>query len=233
MTALKTDRALAALRSSKVFAGAPPLALQQLATFARFERFDTRTLLCASHQRCDALRYIVAGAAQISTGNAQGRVSALTPLVAGNWATWLGCFHDAPLAHDLWADAGTETIAFPRTKILACAEQNPAIYRGAIQEIGVRMRALMSWSLKFDQQDDVRALGRFILASCRAVGGTNDGPHVLTLTHAHLGEVGFGSRQRAGRLLNALQSRRLVSAHYGKVKVQSLRAIEAFLDAAP
>jgi hypothetical protein len=43
----------------------------------------------------------------------------------------------------------------------------------------------------------------------------------------------LSGQARHGRILNALQSRRLVTAHYGKVKVQSLRAIEAFLDAAP
>lgn len=227
--ARRAELALAALRSTKVFAGAPSPALQHLASFARLERFAGRTLLCASHERCDTLRYVADGAVQISTVDENGRISALAPIGTGGWATWLGCFHDAPLTHDLWADAGTQTIAFPRAKVVACAEQNPSIYRGAIQEIGVRMRALMSWSLKFDQQDDGRALARFILASCRAAGGAKDGPHVLPLTHARLGEVGFGSRQRAGRLVEALESRHLLIAHYGKIHVRSLRAIEAYL----
>lgn len=221
--------ALQALRSTPVFSASPDAVQQGLAGFARVESFAQRTLLCGSQERPDALRYILDGVVQISVVDANGRVSALAPLPRGGWATWLGCFHDAPLSHDLWADAGTRTISFPRARVLASAEQHPVIYRGAIQEIGVRMRALMTWSLQFDQQDDVRALGRYIIAACRAVSGTRDGPHVLPLTHGRLGELGFGSRQRAGRLLQALVEKSLVKSRYGRIEVPSLRRIEKFV----
>jgi CRP-like cAMP-binding protein len=218
-----------ALKSSPVFLTAPTAALMGLARLARRERMPTRTLLCAAGEPCDALRFVCSGAIDVSLASRDGRVSSLSPVMPGGWATWLGCFHDAPLPHDLWAAAGTAAFAFPKRSVLALANDHPAIYRAAIQEIGARMRALMTWTLSANTMDGERALAQFILASCRAGGCVGDGPTSLDMTQEQIGHLGFGSRQRVGRLLSALERRSLIVARYGRIHAPSLRKIERFL----
>ncbi len=220
---------LDALRAAAPFARVPKAALERLAKHARTERFVRRTLLSPAGGRLDHLRWVRAGAVEVSLVSKDGRMSSLSPIGRGGWATWLGCFHEARMPHDLWAAAQSVCVAFPCREVRALADIYPGIYHEVIQEIGGRMRALMTWTLESNALDAERALARLVLALCRAGGGANDGPTYLDATQEQIAHLGFGSRQRVSRKLHALEARQLIALRYGRISVPSLRKLERFL----
>lgn len=221
--------AFEALRAARVFSDVPPSALKTLAGLAREERYAGRTLVAPAGTVPKHLRWVQAGSVEISLVGADGRTSTLPPIPAGGWATWLSCFHDAPMPHDYWAAGGSVCLAFPRRAVLALAEQFPCVYRAAIQEIGDRTRAFMSHALDANALDVRHALIRFILATCRARACEGDGPVHIDMTREQIGRMGFGSRQRASRLLHALESEGAIEVRYGRVTVPSLKRLEGHL----
>ncbi|MCF8504039.1 MAG: hypothetical protein K9G59_03930 [Caulobacter sp.] len=88
---------LTVLAASPVFAALPPAANAELAALAREEVYDRPTLLAAREGRPGSLWHVLAGGVEVGLFSAGGRPAVLGPILPGGWATWLSCFHDAPL----------------------------------------------------------------------------------------------------------------------------------------
>jgi CRP/FNR family cyclic AMP-dependent transcriptional regulator len=217
---------LTVLAASPVFAALPAAAAAELATLAREEVYDRPTLLAARDTRPGSLWHVLAGGVEVGLFSAGGRPAVLGPILPGGWATWLSCFHDAPLPHDLWTGPETRLLAFPAATVRRLALENPQVYPPLIALVGDRMRDLIGWSLAAGLASPERRMAWLLSSLCRPLPG--DGPHRLRLTQDHLAATGFGTRQRAARLLAALQQRGLVEHVYGAVAVPSRARLEAF-----
>lgn len=217
---------LAILAASPVFAALPADAAAELAGLAREEVYDRPTLLAARDSRPGSLWHVLDGGVEVGLFSAGGRPAVLGPILPGGWATWLSCFHDAPLPHDLWTGPDTRLLAFPVATVRRLAQANPQVYPPLITLVGDRMRDLIGWSLAAGLSSPERRLAWLLSSLCRPLAG--DGPHRLRLTRDHLAATGFGTRQRAARLLASLQRQGLVDNAYGAVVVLSRARLEAY-----
>lgn len=218
--------AFSLLRAAPVFAAAPDAALTDLAALGREARFPARTLLAARGQQPDRIWCVLEGAVELGFYSEDGRPALLGPIAPGGWATWLGCFHDAPLPHDLWTGPATRLMAFPTTAVRALAQAHPQVYPAVMAHVGQRLRELISWSLAASLVHPERRLALLLAIACRS--GVADGPHRLGLTQDRIAASGFGARQRVARLLAGLVRRGLIETVYGGVIVPSRAALEAF-----
>jgi len=217
---------LTVLAASPVFAALPPAAAAELAGLAREETFARPTLLAARDSRPDRLWHVLEGGVEVGLYSAGGRPAVLGPILPGGWATWLSCFHDAPLPHDLWTGPDTRLLAFPVATVRRLARANPQVYPPLITLVGDRMRDLIGWSLAAGLSSPERRMAWLLSSLCRPLSG--DGPHRLRLTQDHLAATGFGTRQRTARLLAVLEQKGLVDCAYGAVIVTSRARLEAF-----
>jgi len=220
--------ALTVLRASAVFAGAAPADLAHLAGLARQELYPVRALLVARGARPDRLWCVLEGAVELGLYAEDGRPALLGPILPGGWATWLGCFHPAPMPHDLWTVPATRLLAFPAAAVRDLAAANPGVQGRVIERIGERMRELIGWTLAAGLSDPERRLAYLLAVISRGLPGPAGGPAELSLTHDRLAAMGLGSRQRVARLLTRLAARGLVELRYGRVLVRSRKRLEAF-----
>lgn len=217
---------LAVLAASPVFAALPPAAAAELAGLAREAVFDRPTLLAARDSRPGSLWHVLEGGVEVGLFSAGGRPAVLGPILPGGWATWLSCFHDSPLPHDLWTGPDTRLLAFPVATVRRLAQENPQVYPPLITLVGDRMRDLIGWSLAAGLSSPQRRLAWLLASLCRPLAG--DGPHRLRLTQEHLAATGFGTRQRVARLLALLEQDGLTDSGYGEIVVPSRARLEAF-----
>lgn len=221
--------AAAALGSASVFSTLEDAEIGALAGLARREVFRKRTLVAPAGAMCERLRFIEAGSIEVQLMNADGRQRTLAPIGVGGWATWLGCFHNAPLPHDLWATAGTQCLAFPRSAILDLAQTRPTLYRDALQLVGERMRDLMTLMLSSNAMGDELALAGVLLSTVRTRTPAAGEALAIDLTQEELGQMGFGSRQRVARLLKRLEAADLIAARYGRIEVVDLNKLTQYV----
>ena len=219
---------LEALTRSAVFAGLPPAELAALGALAAEARFDRPTLLAARGERPASLWPVLSGAVEIGLYSESGRTAQLAPILSGGWATWLACFQDQPLPHDLWTGPDTRLLAFPAAEVRALAARRPEVYPRLINRIGERMRDLIGWALAASLSDPERRLAYLLAVTARGLADGGDGPVTLRLTQDRIAAMGLGTRQRVARLLRALAARGLIFRGYGALEVPSLHRLEAF-----
>ncbi|MBI1407643.1 MAG: helix-turn-helix domain-containing protein [Caulobacter sp.] len=219
---------LECLKATEVFAAAPDAALAGLAGLAREEHYTDRSLLTARGATPDRLWHVLEGSVELGLYSEAGRPALLAPIMAGGWATWLGCFHRAPLPHDLWTGPNTRLLAFPAAAVRRLGQDCPAILPAVINRIGERMRDLIGWSLAASLSDPERRLANLLAVSARGVSASGDGSVELALTQDRLAAMGFGTRQRVARLIRALTDRGLVEGRYGRIRICSPEALDAF-----
>lgn len=225
---IMSDRVVALLRRSPIFSVAPETELAALAALAVEARFEVPTLLVARGDCPQQLWHVLQGAVEIGLFSAKGRPARLAPIQPGGWATWISCFSQTPLPHDLWTTAGARLLAFPSAAVRSLSDRHPQIYPQLIARIGERMRDLIGWSLAASLSDPERRLAYLLAVTARDHTGAGDGPMALSLTQDRIAAMGLGSRQRVARLLRSLAARGLIATAYGAVSVRSVRALEAF-----
>lgn len=223
-----SQSALEALTASPVFADVPLPDLTALAAIAVEEHYAPSSLLAAQGERARYLWRVVEGSVEIGLFSAAGRTAQLAPILPGGWATWLACFDDAPLPHDLWTSGGTRLIAFPAKAVRDLAERRPQVYPVLIHRIGERMRDLIGWALAASLSDPERRLAYLLAVTARAPADGRDGPIELALTQERIAAIGLGTRQRVARLVRGLSDRGLVRQGYGVLTIPSLRRLENF-----
>jgi CRP-like cAMP-binding protein len=224
-----TSPALDALTGSAVFADVPIPELAALAALAVEERFAVPTRLAERGDQPPRLWRVMEGSVEIGLFSESGRTAQLAPILPGGWATWLACFHQAPLPHDLWTGHDTRLLAFPAQAVRNLAARNPQIYPHLVARIGERMRDLIGWALAASLSDPERRLAYLLIVTARDSGEGPDDPVVLPLTQERLAATGLGSRQRVARLLSGLARRGLVECGYGVVRIPSRQKLEAFV----
>ena len=221
-----TSIGLDILAASPVFGDLPQEALSALAALCTEERYVAPTLLAGRGDRPDRLWHVMEGSVEIGLYSESGRAARLTPTLPGGWATWLACFQEAPLPHDLWTGQNTRLAAFPADAVRTLAVRFPQVYPRVIQRIGERMRDLIGWSLAASLSDPEQRLAYLLTVMARQAGG--DGPIELVLTQDRIAAAGMGTRQRVARLLRALSDRGLIEQKYGRVRILSAPRLEAF-----
>jgi CRP-like cAMP-binding protein len=221
------------LKSCSVFADLGESALRELNGKARVEHFSERTLLNLRGEKQDYLRYVISGSVDMVLSTADGGYSCL-PVLPGRWATWLGCFGAEPLVHDLWSSAHATAVAFPCRDLQKAVADNPQALQQVIERVGEWSRFLTGWMLSFSVYAPEKRLAYLLLlASSKACGIAHEG-EPTALTQAHIGQFGFGSRQKVGRLLRSLADRGLIGTRYGAIVIPSRAKLEAFIsDSAP
>jgi CRP-like cAMP-binding protein len=220
------------LKSCGVFADLGDASLRELGGKARIEHFTERTLLNLRGEKQDYLRYVVSGSVDMVLSTADGGYSCL-PILPGRWATWLGCFGAEPLVHDLWSSGHATAVAFPCRDVQKAVADNPQALQQVIERVGEWTRFLTGWMLSFSAYAPEKRLAYLLLlASSKACGIAQEGAPTA-LTQAHIGQFGFGSRQKVGRLLRSLSERGLVGTRYGAVVIPSRARLEAFISDGP
>ena len=215
--------AAAILQASPVFRHLDASARRDLAALARLERCPQRTLLVQRTEAPASMRYIVSGAVELSLSASDGRTAKLPPLAEGDWATWLGCFQDSPLAHDLWSAPDSVFLAFPTLAVRTAVSASAPALVEAISMIGQRLRALVAWTLASNLVSDEQRLAHLLLHVSE-----NQQAGDASVTHEQLAQLGLGSRQRVGRMLKQLEARGLVECRYGGVAISSCERLLAF-----
>lgn len=216
------------LNACRVFATLSDAQRRELAGKARIEHFTERTLLTLRGEKPEHLRYIVAGSIDLVLSTAEGGYSCL-PVFPGRWATWLGCFGSEPLVHDLWSSGHATAVAFPCRDIQKTVSNNPEALRQVIEHVGEWTRFLTGWMLSFSAYGpEKRLVYLLLLASSSACGIAHEG-EPTALTQAHIGQFGFGSRQKVGRLLRGLADKGLVHMRYGAVVIPSRARLEDYI----
>lgn len=227
-TRAKEADPLAVLRANKVFRHLPLDALRQLAARGRVEHFHERTLLVRREETPQQLRYILTGGLGTSLSTRDGKEASLPPHRPGEWATWPGCFLDAPLAHDLWCMPRSRFIAFPKSAVRAAIAGSPEAAMEVIGVISRSLRFLTAWSLATGLVSDEQRLARLLFHIADNNDEKSAGEAAVLLTHEQIGQLGFGSRQHAARLLGVLQAKGLVELHYSSIRIHSRNALREF-----
>ncbi len=218
---------LQVLRSCTVFAGLDETSLRGLAVLARRETHAQRTLLVANRSTPRHLRYVVRGRVDLTLISDDGRAASL-PAGPGKWATWLGCFHPAPIEHEMWSAPGSEYLAFPAAAVRKAVESDPLALMAVIRLIGDTTRLLIGWALAstlFTPEKRVAYALLAIVGSQRA----NEAAAPMRITQEQIGQMGLGTRQRVSRILKALADKGLVELSYGSVSVASVERLAAFI----
>ncbi|MDE2364127.1 MAG: Crp/Fnr family transcriptional regulator [Hyphomicrobiales bacterium] len=217
---------LAILRAAHVFRHLSDAARRSLAATVRVERCPSRTLLVSRTSPPQHLRYVAAGAVEPSLSSPSGREARLPPTRVGEWATWVSCFVDAQWAHDLWSAPGSVFVAFPIPSVRAAVGKNPDALLDVIELIGLRTRALVAWNLASNLASDEQRLARLIL---HFAPRTDDRSTQAEVTQEHLGQFGFGSRQRVSRLMKNLEARGLIEVRYRRITIGSVDKLRDFI----
>ncbi len=216
------------VRSCRVFRHLGDAQVREFAGKARIEHYHERTLLTERDEKPEYLRYIVSGSVDLVLSTAEGNFSSL-PMLSGKWATWLGCFGDAPLLHDLWTSANATLVAFPSRDVQRLVGADPQALREVIEHLGEWTRFLTGWILSFAAYGpEKRLVYLLLLSSSEIVGITQEGKPA-PLTQTHISQFGFGSRQRVSRLLRGLADRGLIEMKYGGVVIPSRARLEAYM----
>jgi CRP-like cAMP-binding protein len=224
----KSIDAFGALKRCPVFATLTDNQLRELAGKARVEHFTKRTLLTLRGETPDHIRFIASGSIDLVLSTSEGGYSSL-PMFEGRWATWLGCFGAAPLVHDLWSSNNATCIAFPCRDVKKAVGNNADALREVIEQVGDWTRFLTGWMLSFAAYGpEKRLVYLLLLASSDACAITREG-QPTALTHTHISQFGFGSRQKVSRLLRGLAEKGLVELRYGVVTIPSRARLQAYL----
>lgn len=221
---------LAILSAEPVFSVLAPDVARNLASLARVEVYPAASLLAERGSRPDLLWYIAEGSVELGLFSQGGRSAILGPILPGGWATWLACFHQAPLPHDLWTGPDTRLVAFPAAEVRRAAEDNGRVYAAVVARIGDRMRSLIGWHLASGLGSPERRLAWLLASLAQSASRQTDGTVDLRLSHEHLAATGFGSRQRVARLLGRLEAEGLIQRGYGTVRIPDWKALETYAE---
>ena len=221
---------IAILKACSVFATLGEQQMRELAGKARIEHYAERTLLTLRGETPEYLRYIFSGGVDLVLTTAEDGFSAL-PMFAGRWATWLGCFSNEPLVHDLWSSAPATFVAFPCREVQKALGHHPEALRQVIEHVGEWTRFLTGWMLSFAAYGpEKRLVYLLLLASSQACSIAREG-QPTAVTQTHISQFGFGSRQKVSRLLRSLAEKGLIEMKYGSVVVPSRARLEHYIAA--
>lgn len=211
------------------FAKAGEAALQDILAMARVERYRRPTLLSAAGQPPQMLRLVVEGHMELIARSAQGDEFVLGYVSAGNWATWLSCFMEAPPDNDFYSSANAVFLAFPVSEVRTLCERHPAIYPFIIRQIGRRMRLLTEWTGQSLLTAPLQRLAKLLHILAReqqAVGNQC----TLNHTQARLAGLARCSRQTVNEMLQVMAGQGLLEVTYGKVDIKDLKGLAAFAE---
>lgn len=215
------------LLQSPVFASCDREGVERLARLGRVERFDNPSLLAAQGGTPEVIRHIRKGRVDLLRIAGSGQAARI-PIIAGGWATWLGCLYNQPIEHELWSSADAEYVAFPSTAVRELIESNPKALKAVLAQVGGTLRLMIGWSHAHTLLTKEQQLV-FILQAIGMKSADGEGHDPIRISHEHLGQIGIGSRQLVGRLLEALEQRGLVEVGYGTVRLVSRKAAADFI----
>lgn len=204
-------------------------ALEEIAGFARIERFEVPSLLNAAGHRPQWLRLVIEGSIEIVARRASGKEVAITDISPGAWATWLPCFIPAPPEHDFYCAANSVFLALPTAEVQRFCASHPEIYPWIMADIGQRMRLLLEWTGQSVLSGPEQRMAKLIhvLARDQKVKG-NSG--ILSVQQTRLASLARCSRQTANGLLAQLERRGLIRAAYGKIDILDMEKLSAFAE---
>jgi CRP-like cAMP-binding protein len=224
----KNPDILSIVKSCSVFAALSEAQIRDLCGKARVEHYSERTLLTMRGETPEHIRFIVNGSVDLVLSNAEGGYSSL-PMLAGKWATWLGCFGSEPLVHDLWSSSAATYVAIPSRDVQKAVDNNADALRQVIEHVGEWTRFLTGWMLSFAAYGpEKRLVYLLLLASSSACAITQEGKPA-GVTQTHISQFGFGSRQKVSRLLRGLADLGLIEMKYGGVVIPSRARLEAYI----
>jgi CRP-like cAMP-binding protein len=219
---------LANLEHSEVFRLLPAEVLREVAVMARMERYHERTLLVPLGHVPEHIRYVISGSVDLTLSSADGRMASL-PILPGQWATWLGCFSSSPVPHEIWSSKSAVFLAFPNHVVRKVVSSEPRAMLEVIEKICYTLRFLIAWTLSATAFSAEKRLAYLLLVA--SSGSAQTAPEAeAAITQTQLAQLGFGSRQRVGRLLLNLKKHNLIDMKYGCIIIPSRENLKAFID---
>lgn len=232
MTALTPVVDVRALLRSTLFGRLEPLVLDELASYARIERYAMTTLLNPGHLPLQYLRLVVEGRIELVVRRASGKEVALSDIGPGGWATWLPSLLPDPPEVDFYAGGPSLLVAFPVVQLRSFCERHPKVYPWILGEIGQRMKLLVEWtaqSVLIGPEQRMARLIHLLARDQKLVGNSG----TLVVNQARLAALARCSRQTANILLSQLESHGLIALSYGELEVLDMRQLLAFADEEP
>jgi CRP-like cAMP-binding protein len=217
---------LLVLKSNAAFRVLPPEELVRLASAAKIERYQERTLLVERGKTAKHIWFVGSGSVDLTLTSANGGIARL-PITPGHWATWAGCFSSEPLLFDFWSSKSATLVAFSRVEILRAVAENPDALLQVIEFLSENVAVSAAWILSATIFSAEQRLAYLLLVLSARFSAAAD-PQSTAITQEQLGMLGLGTRQRVSRLLRSLASRGLVEMRDGRLIIPSRERLEAF-----
>ena len=225
----KTDVNVRAFLQPTVLGRLGAEVMEEIAAYARVERYEVPTRLNSAGTPLQWLRLVVDGHIEIVARRASGKEVSVSDVGRGSWATWLPCFVPAPPEHDFYSSAASCFIALPVQEVRAFCDRHPEMYPWIIAEIGQRLRLLMEWTGQSVLVGPEQRMAKLIHLLARDQKMTGNAG-TLVVNQTRLASLARCSRQTANVLLGQLEKKELVSLSYGKFEVLDMAKLVAFAD---
>ena len=220
-----TPDPLLVLKSNAAFRLLSPEELVRLASTAKVERYQERTLLVERGKTARHIWFVSSGSVDLTLTSADGGIARL-PITPGHWATWAGCFGSEPLLFDFWSSKSATLVAFSRTEILSAVAKNPDALLQVIEYLSENVAVSAAWILSATIFSAEQRLAYLLLVLSARFSAANS--ESTAITQEQLGMLGLGTRQRVSRLLRSLASRGLVEICDGRIVIPSRGRLEEF-----
>ena len=217
-----TPDPLLVLKSNAAFRLLSPEELVRLASAAKVERYQERTLLVERGKTARHIWFVSSGSVDLTLTSADGGIARL-PITPGHWATWAGCFGSEPLLFDFWSSKSATRVAFPRTEILSAVAKNPDALLQVIEYLSENVAVSAAWILSATILSAEQRLAYLLLVLSARFNAAS-----TAITQEQLGMFGLGTRQRVSRLLLSLASQGLVEVFDGRIVIPSRKRLEEF-----
>lgn len=215
------------LSMSALIGELPERFFETLAAQAHLERYEAKTLLCQHGQPMTHIWLVVEGFIDLIAHAPSGRVSSLVHIGKGQWATWLGCFYDAPPKHDFYSSANAVLISVPCQTLRNIADHHPPLHHSVIRHIGERFRLLMEWTEQSSLLKHEYRMAKMLCVMARMSEVRGDAGYI-TATQDVLARSAGCSRQTTNQLLKKLADQQLLVLHYKRIEIPNISKLEDF-----
>lgn len=212
---------VSALRALKALPYFKALGDDDLARLARtvIERgYDKDKVVFLEGEPCQGLYIVREGSVKIFKLSPEGREQILSYVKPGDSFDEVAVFDGGPNPANVSAAEATTVWIVPRTEIVELIKKNPQLALAIIQNLGARLRHLVSLVEDLSLRQVTARLAKLLLETATAE------EHALTQQEmaARLGTV----REMIGRSLKQLESRGLIKTERGRIVILDREGLE-------
>jgi len=231
MPTLDRAAAVAALRTSPLFAPCPAPVLAEIGKSLRTRTYARNAVIFRKGDAGDALHLITRGAVKIVLPSAEGEEAIIATLHAGEFFGELALLDGEPRSASAVAVERTETAALGRDTFRQLVTRHPDLRDALFAALSARLRRLTTHVEELHFLDLAGRLAARLVRLARQAqppGGVPGGPIELDwpYTQTDLAAMIGGTRQSVNRLLASLISDGLVQIEHERLVISNLDALE-------